>query len=96
MDIARGNNIILKLSTATYELVRTALPNFFHRYTNYSAIAETVKGENDLLLLLLDVLLLRLLTVVAGGIVIAFVHYCCWMYCYCVCSLYHHYYSLYK
>ena len=49
MNIARGNNIILKLSTATYELVRTALPNFFHRYTNYSAITETVKEENDLI-----------------------------------------------
>jgi hypothetical protein len=40
--------------------------------------------------LLLDVLLLCLFTIVAGGIVIVFVHYGRWMYCYCVCSLYKH------
>jgi hypothetical protein len=48
-NIAGGNNIILKLSTATYELVRTTLPNFPHRNINYSATTETVKDENDLI-----------------------------------------------
>jgi hypothetical protein len=35
----------------------------------------------------LDVLLLRLFTIVVGCIVIVFIHYGRWMYCYCVCSL---------
>ena len=47
--IAQGGNIVLDLSSSTYELVKNNIPKFYATNQDYTAVLTTSKDENNLI-----------------------------------------------